>query len=148
MRLIVNNKTPITLSQRDTIREGVGAAAGNMSTTSLTPVDEQEAFTSGANVTEEHFNATQPFTQAFLDPSWKEGLRIEMRQAVAQIEGTEPMRRPAIPRVNTSKNLAIMVAIMNADVLPPYIELAVDLESWTMLIYCGDLYKHQGIKQP
>ena len=30
-----------------------------------------------------------------------------------------------------------MVAIMNADVLPPYIELAVDLESWNMRVYCG-----------
>ena len=26
---------------------------------------------------------------------------------------------------------------MNADVLPPYIELEVDLESWNLLVYCG-----------
>ena len=60
-----------------------------------------------------------------------------MRRAVNQFEGTDPTRRPAISRINTLKELAIMIAIMNADVLPPYIELAVDLESQNMLVYCG-----------
>ena len=100
-------------------------------------MDEQEASTPWANVAEEHLSATQPSTQAFADPSWKEGLRIETRRVVTQFEGTEPKRQAAIPRIDTSKKLAIMVAIMNADVLPPYIKLAVDLESWNMLVYCG-----------
>ena len=104
-----------------------------MSTASLTPVDEQEA--SWANATEEHLNATEPSTQVLVDPSWNDGLRIEMRRAVTQFEGTDLSRRPAIPRINTSKELAIMVAIMNADT--PDIELVVDLESWQILVYCG-----------
>ena len=60
-----------------------------------------------------------------------------MRRAVTQFEGTDSTRRPAIPIINISKKLVIMVAVMNSDVLPPYIELAVDLESWNMLVYCG-----------
>ena len=60
-----------------------------------------------------------------------------MRRAVTQFEGTKPTGRPAIPRINTSKKLAIMAVIMNTDVLPSYIKLAMDLESWNMLVYCG-----------
>ena len=45
LRLILNNKTPITLSQRDTMREEVEAAARNTNTASLIPVDEQETST-------------------------------------------------------------------------------------------------------
>ena len=61
-------------------------------------------------------------------------MKIEVRRAVAQFEGIEPSVRPAIPRVHTSKKLAILVAMMNRDVLPPNVISANDLESWHLLV--------------
>ena len=60
-----------------------------------------------------------------------------MGQAWTEFNGTNPLTRPALPKINTSRKLAEVIAIMNNRILPQYVEDAETLKGLHCVIYCG-----------
>ena len=73
----------------------------------------------------------------------------EFRKAIAEYDGTNPSTRPALPRVNSSRKLAILLDAANL-IIPDYILTATTLEQLHLIIYCAAtaIIKTLGIKIP
>ncbi|XP_066248158.1 uncharacterized protein [Euwallacea similis] len=66
-----------------------------------------------------------------------EALFTEMRKLIAEYDGTDFLSRPPLPRLDTSRNLGIALALMNSRILPHYVTKSDTLEHLHMIIYCA-----------
>lgn len=66
-----------------------------------------------------HAAETQNFEDTYL-----RNLRNEFAIAIAEFMGTDPLKRPQIPRQNTSRKMAVALQAVNTIVLPEYLAVA------------------------
>uniref|UniRef100_A0A6P7FKT0 Uncharacterized protein LOC114331394 n=1 Tax=Diabrotica virgifera virgifera TaxID=50390 RepID=A0A6P7FKT0_DIAVI len=67
----------------------------------------------------------------------RDSLANEMARAVQEFNGTNPLSRPPLPRINSCKKLGALLQIVNTEVLTNYVVEAHTLEYLHMLIYCA-----------
>lgn len=67
----------------------------------------------------------------------EDNLETLMSTAITEFEDTNPIRRPKIPKVNTSKKLAKIIDLMNTKILPAYISNCHSIEQLHLIVYCG-----------
>ncbi|KAL3267320.1 hypothetical protein HHI36_011451 [Cryptolaemus montrouzieri] len=62
----------------------------------------------------------------------------ELRRALLEYDGTNPLRRPQLTKMSPSKKLAIVLHTLNSE-LPDYVLDVSTLDSLYTLIYCSAL---------
>lgn len=67
----------------------------------------------------------------------EDNLDTLMNTAITEFEDTNPISRPKIPKVNTSKKLAKTIETMNTKILPTYISNCHSIEQLHLIVYCG-----------
>ncbi|XP_050502317.1 uncharacterized protein LOC126881795 [Diabrotica virgifera virgifera] len=80
---------------------------------------------------------TQPDNTQQENNELRDSLENEMARAVQEFNGTNPLSRPPLPRINSCKKLGALLQIVNTEVLPNYVAEAHTLEYLHMLIYCA-----------
>lgn len=66
-------------------------------------------------------------------------LKNGMKEVMFQFEGTSPVMRPVIPKINTSRRMARILDTMNREVLPEEVAIAQDLETpFCHLLCCNN----------
>lgn len=75
-------------------------------------------------------------------------LSTEMARAMLEYEGTNPLGRPSLPKVNSSKKLGAVMSVVNTLILPRYVAESHTLECLHTVIYCAAIavVRNLGIK--
>ncbi|GBP96556.1 hypothetical protein EVAR_91098_1 [Eumeta japonica] len=131
--IIRKNLVPQT--ERDLIRRQVGAEMERNSLAGSVEEVMQE------NTTNEEYPA--PISEESIPgpirdvQNLREGLGIEMRMALTMFEGTNPVCRPKIPKINAFYKVAEIIEIMNKEIIPPYLATIYNLEQIHLILYCA-----------
>lgn len=79
---------------------------------------------------------TQPEVEE-IDEVTTNQLTLEMERALVEFEGTNPLKRPGIPKVGSSRKLIQIMGVMNRVVLPTLVSEVQDFTDFQTLIYCA-----------
>ncbi|CAH2020482.1 unnamed protein product [Acanthoscelides obtectus] len=64
-------------------------------------------------------------------------LITEMGRAYAEFDGTNPLERPPLPKLKSSRKLAVVLCQLNKQILPEYLAHSNCIEQLHTLIYCA-----------
>ncbi|CAH2017187.1 unnamed protein product [Acanthoscelides obtectus] len=77
-------------------------------------------------------------------------LITEMGRAYAEFDGTNPLERPPLPKLKSSRKLAVVLCQLNKQILPEYLAHSNCIEQLHTLIYCAAVatVRTLGVKMP
>lgn len=91
---------------------------------------------------------TNPANTQQVDNELHQEVTTQMARAVLEFTGTDPLSRPSLPKVNSSKKLGKVLELMNNQILPNYFAGADTLEKLHEVIYCAAtaIVRAMGVK--